>query len=243
MKKILLIVLILLMGFLVYQTIFQGINLGGLKILSVTEISQKSEAVDVNIDNLKRKIDSEYPSKVSQLTTSYKNLQTEKQKYEELSAISTDSEIEQANQVKNFKIEFLWARIGTYATSHGVKVNLTFSTATNRLDGYYNINFTVTGKYIPIIQFISSLEDDPKLSFAIDEFKLKPQANNIELQSTFKVQNLKIDMTNAQLINSNSSTTNNSSTNTNTNTNTDTNTNTNTNTNSTTSGTTTNTVQ
>ena len=53
-----------------------------------------------------------------------------------------------------------------------------------------SIKFTVSGDYIPILSFVSAIENDSKLGFRIENFKLIPGGNN--LQATFETRNINI---------------------------------------------------
>jgi len=53
------------------------------------------------------------------------------------------------------------------------------------------LNFTITGDYISITEFISSLEDNDQLSFEIRDFMLEKGGEN--LQATFVVKEVPIN--------------------------------------------------
>ena len=53
------------------------------------------------------------------------------------------------------------------------------------------MNFTITGDYISITEFISSLEDNDQLSFEIRDFMLEKGGEN--LQATFVVKEVPIN--------------------------------------------------
>jgi len=60
------------------------------------------------------------------------------------------------------------------------------------------LNFTVTGDYIPITNFIYNLEDDETLNFEISDFMLEKGGEN--LQSIFVVKNVPINSKNLSAI-------------------------------------------
>ena len=62
---------------------------------------------------------------------------------------------------------------------------------------YYDLNFVVTGAYVPITDFISSIENDQSLGFRIENFKLIPSDNNNSLQGSFTVRDVAIDIDSA----------------------------------------------
>ena len=58
-----------------------------------------------------------------------------------------------------------------------------------------NLAFTVTGKYVGIIDFISALENDNELDFVINSFKMIPsEENDGNLKATFNVNGVKIKL-------------------------------------------------
>lgn len=201
MKKILVIVLILLMGFLTCQALISGVEIGNFKILSIQQISKESNNIDTQIESLKEKIDKDYPAKDSELKTKYKTLEAEKEKYLQLSSVSTESELQRANKRPEYVMQFLWIRLGNHAKDQGVKMSIGVVNGSSKVTGYYDLNFTITGQYVRIINFITAIENDTKLEFKIEEFKLKPQTDNTELQATFKVKDIGFDLTTTQMIN------------------------------------------
>ncbi len=47
---------------------------------------------------------------------------TAKQKYLEVASLSTDEQIKAANQEPVYSMEFLWDKVGSYATREGLKL-------------------------------------------------------------------------------------------------------------------------
>ena len=67
----------------------------------------------------------------------------------------------------------------------------------------YNLDFSIQGTYAHITTFITTIENDSKLSFRIYNFKLVPGSDNINLKATFTVKDINID--DSSLIKSSSS--------------------------------------
>jgi hypothetical protein len=133
-----------------------------------------------------------YPEKLSALNASAKELTRRKQEYEEKVAYSSEDDVQKANQFEEYEIEFLWAKLGNYATKHGIKIKLDINpSSTNQLS---DMHFTLTGKYIPITDFVRSVEEDAKLGFKIEDFKLVPGENSQILQAEFNVKEVKINI-------------------------------------------------
>ena len=56
----------------------------------------------------------------------------------------------------------------------------------------YDLQFTATGSYISITDFISAIENDSSLGFKIEEFKLVPSSSGSDLQATFVCKDIAI---------------------------------------------------
>ena len=193
MKKILLICIILLLCVLTYYSIAQGIEIGQLKVLSVEKIKENNNQLDAKIEETNNLIDIQYPSTLGQLKTASNKLEQAKKEYLNLSSLSSEEDIIKATMEESYDIGLLWTKIGNYARSKGVNVEMAVN-ATNSagVKGLYNLNFTVNGTYVSIISFIEAIENDSLLNFRIKGFKLLPFQNSI-LTATFVVNNIAIE--------------------------------------------------
>ena len=95
-----------------------------------------------------------------------------------------------------YDVDFLWATIGNYATQKGVTLQLDISKSATKASisseyVYCDLNFTITGDYIAITDFIYSLENDDKLNFEIRNFLMKKGGEN--LQATFTVKDVPVN--------------------------------------------------
>lgn len=188
MKNILMTVISILLTALIIICMVKGITIGKFQILSIPEIKTASLKLDSEIENLNNLKNVTYKKKLVDLESSIKNLTTAKQKYLDLASISTDIEIQQANQEQTYAMEFLWDKVGTYATREGI--TLTWNVVSTGINNKYNLNFTVTGSYIGIINYIYSLENDSELAFRIENFKITSAGNDVT--ATFAVSNIGI---------------------------------------------------
>ena len=109
-----------------------------------------------------------------------------KKEYLDLVTVSTDSEIQNALQTKNYTIEYLWSRVGNHATKEGVVVKMEVVSSSIGSAEYNNLNFTATGTYLALTNFIYDLENDSNLDFTIDSFQMTSK------KCTFTVKNVKI---------------------------------------------------
>lgn len=190
MKKVLISILIVLLVILAYFAIFNGLSLANIKILSVGEIVQINNDLTDNIEQAKSLLEKDYPSKKEELSTSVSDLLNKKEEYFKLAKISTDTEITKANTEETYLIEYLWTRIGRHATSKGVNLWINVNAGDAGEADVKNLSFTAKGYYVGIMDFISSLENDDKLNFKIENFKMVQEGD--VLSATFTVRNVRI---------------------------------------------------
>lgn len=191
MRKILIGVLILLLLFGIFTVIVKGINVFGFDIYGYQKIQEMNDELDSEITQAGKLTSLDYPEKLSNLTTTGKKLATTKEQYQDKITYSSEEDIKLAMQVKEFKLEFLYTKIGNYRLKEGIDVELSFeqkSTADNNWD----IHIIVVGKYLPITEFIRDLEDDDELNFRIENFKMVPRTNKSTeiLRADFYVRNI-----------------------------------------------------
>lgn len=182
MRKILIGILTILLIVMAVLVITKGLTIGNFKILSVKQIIEGNDKLTSEISQTEKLIRSDYPAKLEDLDSNVSNLLVAKEEYQDLADVSTKSEINKATTVETYTVEFLWTRLGRHATAEGVYLSYT---PTNN-----SIKFTVSGDYIPILSFVSAIENDSKLGFRIENFKLIPGGNN--LQATFETRNINI---------------------------------------------------
>lgn len=194
MKNSLMTVICLLILLLVVLLMVKGLSIGNFRILSISQIMQSGEQLDEDIANVNSLKNSVYRQKLSNLETATKTLSSSKQQYLDVANVSTDAEIRAATQNQTYTMEFLWSKLGGYATQEGVNTKLEVkSTGEN---GENTLNFTVTGSYIGIINYITAIEDDSDLSFRIENFKISSENSEEVLTATFTVSNINIKQEN-----------------------------------------------
>lgn len=216
MKKILISLLILLLFILNFIGITKGIQLFGLDILSIEQIKEKNANLDTKIGQATTLASTDYPKVLSEMEANLKKLEEEKKNYEDMVTISTDDQVQLANQYQKYEVEYLWTIIGNHATKEGVVIKIDIVAASG--ENNYNLNFTVTGSYIGITEFISDIENDSALGFKIENFLMKPGASTQDLQATFICKDIVIKDINKSTATSNRNVTNNSTQNQETNT-------------------------
>lgn len=190
MKKILISILIVLLIVLTGFTIFKGISIGNFKVLSASQINDKNTQLTVEIEIAQQLLKKNYPETKEKLASSISDLLSKKEEYFKLAKLSSDKEITKANTEETYLIEFLWARIGNHATSKGVNLTIDVKTGDAGDPMVKNLTITAKGYYVGIMDFVSSLENDDKLNFKIENFKLV-QEDEL-LTATFNVRGIRI---------------------------------------------------
>ena len=195
MKKILMGILIFFLLLIITFMLIGRVGFGEFRISGLENIKEESDKLDKKILEVSALTKSTYEQKKDDLNSAQKSMLKSKQDYKEKLAYSTAGAIESANRLENYNIDFLWTRIGKYATKQGLGLKLELqSGSTQELK---NLVFTATGKYIPITDFIYSIEEDDELNFTIEDFKLI--ADNKEgtiLQASFTVPDVAMNLSN-----------------------------------------------
>ena len=194
MRKILISVLIVLLIILAYFTIFNGISLGSLHILGAQDIFNLNDQLTFKIEEANTKIKSNLQNEKQQLSASVEELASAKEAYYRVANVSTESEISEASTEEIYNIEYLFLRLGRHARSEGVLMKMDILAGNGGDAMMKNIAFTITGKYVAVMDFISAIEDDSELAFRIDGFNLLQSGDN--LQATFNVNNVRIRLEN-----------------------------------------------
>lgn len=256
MKKILICILIILLVVLSIFIVLNGAKLGSLEILEINDIKEKNNQLDSKIEQATRLATTEYKKTLQTLNDDATTLESRRTEYEQMATMIDENNTQIANQFEKYNYEKLLVDLGNHATSEGadLKIEVIGNGTPIKLSDtetiyLYDANFTVSGSYVSIVSFVSSIENDDELGFRIESFKLKPGSSTSNLQATFTCRNIPMaeqlpnntttPTTNEDTTTTNTNTnTNTTTTNTNKNTSTSTNTNTNTNANTVTSNTT-----
>lgn len=209
MKDILITVISILLTVVIIICMVKGLTVGSFRILSISNIKQESLNLDNEVDELNNLKNVTYKKKIDDLQTATKYLTTAKQKYLDLASVSSDEEIQEANLEQTYAMEFLWNKVGSYATKEGV--TLKWDVLSTGVNNKYTLNFTTTGSYVGVISYIYALENDSDLAFRIENFKMTASGENVT--ATFTVNNVAIK---AETISSASSNNTNEQANTNT---------------------------
>lgn len=170
MKKVILILIIGLLGFLTYNTVTNGTQLFGYSIPSYTKIIDDNKSLDTEANNLTTLINTTYATEVGYVTSAKQKFNEQKQLYDSLAANATDEQLEAAMREEEFLLDYLWILVGNYADDNEVKVLMDVKNGTS-------IEFDVTGSYISIINFVYDIANDPELKFVVDNIQLEGGSN------------------------------------------------------------------
>lgn len=194
MRKIVFLLIMVLATVGCYIVSVEGVQSNLIQIASYDEVKAANKQLDTQISELNRKNTTEYESKRTALTTAVKNYKDKKEKYEALAPTVQETEEQEPEETttsntKPYDVDFLWTIVGNYATETGISIDFTFvksTTASTSSSDYFtmsDINFTVSGTYNSIIEFIYDIEDDDRLGFEIKNFKMSKGGSGV--QATF----------------------------------------------------------
>lgn len=209
MKKLLLLILIALLVALGAYIAIQGFEVGSSEVLSYAGIQERSDTLDEKIQEASKLIGKDYKQAINTVQSDAKQLQETKENYEDKFVVNTDGAEEQQSIIDRYgkyKIETLWVKLGNHATKEGVTLKMEvrggtpigiLQSSTNQAPAkFYDLNFTVFGDYISILEFVSDIENDSELGFKIEQFKMSPMAMKDEdghLQASFVCKDIAIE--------------------------------------------------
>ncbi len=224
MRKILIIIVIVLLLIVGYIGLFKGLNILGMDVISVSQIQEKSIKLDSDLQALTTLTNIDRPKAMSNLDDSAKQLSITKEEYQDKVLYSSDENILAASQFRPYETEYLQTRLGNHAKDNAINLRYELRQSATGAENVYDIYFTVTGSYVSISEFVSSLENDSSLNFKIENFKLIPNDGKTDnLQASFTVTDIGVILNNVSAGRSSQSTESSSEANGNGATNTDSN--------------------
>lgn len=171
MRKILLSLVMVILIVIMAVTMKNGLNVGSFKLPGFQEIEKENdELTEIIADANEKKV--EYQGSLDLLESDASAMAKAKKEYLDLVQVSTDSDIKEALQTKTYTIEYLWSKVGNYAAKEGLNIRMDLTSSTVGAQDYRNLSFTLDGKYLQIINFISDIENDADLDFTIDNFSM-----------------------------------------------------------------------
>lgn len=182
------ITLIIFLSLIILLIVAMWIGIGGLNILSISELKQKDEQVNTKIEEASKMTSINYPKAIDNLEKVYEKYEIQKQKYEELSDF-TDEGSKQIYETKQYDIGYLWKIFGKYATSRNLTIEMEVKKTT--AENLYDLYFSIKGQYVNISQFIYDIENNSDLFFRIYDFKMSGSSEIV--LASFKVKDVNID--------------------------------------------------
>lgn len=190
MKKILLLLIIILTGYGTWLFITQGfefdMGFAKLDIPAYQEVTNNKKELDSKLASLKTKNNNELTMEESKVETSMKNYETRKQEYDMLAMTASEKEIAEANKIERYLLDYLWIKVGNYASDNDVKFKMTPNAEEQTL------TFDITGKYISVINFIYDLENDTDLNFEVDGIVIQGGSSSEIVKANFKVEGIRV---------------------------------------------------
>lgn len=164
----------------------QGVHIGKFEILGISSIKEQNKNLDETLKKSTKLASTDFQQKQDTLNSEVKELKKTKEEYEDTLATMTDNQIKSGIKIKN-TIDFLFVRIENHAKSEGVSLKMEVSKKTKSDTGTVcDLNFTVSGTYTGVEEFITDLEDDSKLGFSIENFAMvASNTSGEQVEATF----------------------------------------------------------
>jgi len=187
LKKILLGTLLLLTVIIFFSAILTGIGLFGVPKLA--KINTNSNTLKQTVQISKKIAEEDYEFAISQLNQTREEVEKAKQEYEEMCSLTSNSSKSASDE--NYTKEFIWVKLGTYAKENNLEAKFEPIQMGAQANGNVcNINYTLLGNYIDIIDFIYEIEDDDDLNFIVENLEMIPSDDKV--QATFTTKNILI---------------------------------------------------
>lgn len=173
MKKILLGFLTILLVIICYRSIRSGIGL--FNVPSIITINDSKKNLDQKNSEAHEVSTTTFDKAMNELNTNKTSFEKAKSDYEEVVALVSSSEYASFGDLERYKLEFIWIKLGIIAKENNVSAKFDLVPATSETDtSLYNIEFTILGNYIDIIDFMYSIEDDDNLRFIVENVNMIP---------------------------------------------------------------------
>lgn len=188
---ILAIVLLIFTGFVIYR----GTNIGKFEIWGIKQINEENDVIDQKNADLATLVNVSYPEAISKLNNSGEVMEENKKEYEEQATMISSSKY---LQKEKYKLEFLWTKIGNYAKDNKVTPKMQVTNGSTK--EVYNLIITAVGRYSNVASFIYAIENDSRLGFKIEDFKMTSANTEAEgngshyVQGTFTCKEIRIDL-------------------------------------------------
>ena len=134
------------------------------------------------MDNLNTK---GIPNASGDVDVELRNYAEKKDAYELLKSTANVEQIAEANKIEIYLLDYLWIKVGNYASDNAVKFKMTPNAANATLD------FNITGSYISVINFIYDIQNDPELDFKLNGITMAGSSDR-EVKVKFTVEDINV---------------------------------------------------
>lgn len=179
MRSMLELVFNLLVVALIIFLIIYGVEIGPVNIMSVSALKEYNEKMINDLDYSNRLINEGYQATIKQLESAATELSMKKADYEEATKGATEEEIREASIDQEYSVEYLWSKLGNYATKNNL--NLKLSIEPTGVENINNLSIKILGDYAGMTEFVERIENDDNLDFKVSKFKM-----NVEKEQKFK---------------------------------------------------------
>lgn len=188
MRKILFILIIVLLLTGCGIVMYKGITGEYIDIWGFVQIQEEDNIINSRNDELSTIVSVKFPSTMKKLNTTVETLQNTKEEYENQAILLADSKY--YRQTENYKLEFLWTKIGNYAKDNEVEIKI--DVTNSQIKGLYDLNFSAVGRYSDVTQFIYDIENDSRLGFKIEDFNMisEPITSEVVMDNGEKMTNV-----------------------------------------------------
>lgn len=179
MRKILIALVATALIALVVVGMINGIP--ALKIKGYKELVKKDKELDTKIADIKTLQNVTFNGEKERLNSAVKLFN---EKRDEYLAKLEESKKGKALEYEIFRLDFLWTRIGNYASNCGLDLRIEVENGSNietKQDyKYYNLKIRVEGNYGDIVRFIYKIEGDNEVAAEISGFSMEPVKTNTD---------------------------------------------------------------
>ena len=135
-------------------------------------------------------VSGKYQNAESTLNQTAKTMENTRDEYESATLLTTSTGNSYITQSEKYEIEFLWTKLGNHAKDENIEIKINVTENTEY--AAYDLNFTATGSYVGVTDFIYDIENDSKLGFKIENFAMVSDTAGV--QATFKCTGININI-------------------------------------------------
>lgn len=170
MKNVLLMVTTILLAVFTVFIMVKGINIANVELLSINQIRESYSSLNDKSTDASNLNSTQYKVAAQKLSDAQKELESNKKDYLEIASQSTEEEIKEASQSQVYTMEYIWSKIGNYATEEGVQLKMDVVETEN--SDKSTLEFSAIGYYQSISNFVYNIEQDKNFNFRIQNFKI-----------------------------------------------------------------------